>query len=326
MSKVKNSDFKYGEFYKEIKLIHDLSVPKEEQDWILTNPKGATPHEVVLYLGCNVLRTSHMIRTVYDIFKLLEVDFVAVGGGSFCCGSPYTREGDHELAKDANQHTVDSFMKFQPERVVMWCPSCIHTYDEVMDTEQPYLKQHVTQFLVEKLEKLNFVQEVPLKVAMHYHNANQSRRNEAEAARQLFEALPGCEYIDIGSDERLSRHCTPEVQAAFGPGAPGTPDTWDSFIDAQLDAAVEQGATTFATLYHGCQRLICPKEEERPIPIEHYLTVFARGLGIEYPDQFKQWKLWKDPSKVLEDMAACMLVNNIDPARAEAMVAKHFGA
>ena len=320
MSKGKNTDYNYGEFYKEIKLIHDLSVPKEDQDWILTHPKDATPHEVVLYLGCNVLRTSHMIRTVYDIFKMLDVDFVAVGGGSFCCGSPYIREGDMEVAKDVNEHTVDSFMKFQPERVVMWCPSCLHNYDEVMDTEQPYMKQHVTQFLVEKLQQLNFVQEVPLKVAMHYHKANQKRRDEADAARVLFEALPGCEYIDIGSDERLSRHCTAEVQANLGPGG------WDGIIDAQLNAAVEQGATTFATLYHGCQRLICPKEDERPIPIEHYLTVFARGLGIEYTDQYKQWKLWKDPSKVLQDMAPCMLVNNVDPAKAEAMVTRNFGA
>ena len=136
----------------------------------------------------------------------------------------------------------------------------------------------------------------------------------------LFEALPGCEYIDIGSDERLSRHCTAEVQANLGPGG------WDGIIDSQLDAAVEQGATTFATIYHGCQRLICPKEEERLIPIEHYLTVFARGLGIEYTDQYKQWKLWKDPSKVLQDMAPCMQVNNVDPAKAEAMVTRNFGA
>ena len=164
-------------------------MPKEDQDWILTHPKDATPHEVVLYLGCNVLRTSHMIRTVYDIFKMLDVDFVAVGGGSFCCGSPYIREGDMEVAKDVNEHTVDSFMKFQPERVVMWCPSCLHNYDEVMDTEQPYMKQHVTQFLVEKLQQLNFVQEVPLKVAMHYHNANQKRRDEAEAARRAIRSV-----------------------------------------------------------------------------------------------------------------------------------------
>ena len=320
MSKSKKSSFNYGGFYSEIKLIHDLSVPKEKQDWILTSPKAATPHEVVLYLGCNVLRTSHMIRTVYDIFKMLDVDFVAVGGGSFCCGAPYVREGDSEVAQDVNQHTVDSFMKFQPERVVMWCPSCIHTYDEVMQTEQPYMKQHVTQFLAERLDQLDFIREEPMRVAMHYHNANQTRRDEAEAARLLFEAMPGCEYVDIGSDERLSRHCTAEVQANLGPGV------WDGIIDSQIQAAADMGATNFATIYHGCQRLICPKEEASPIPIEHYLSVFARSLGIEYPDQFKQWKLWKDPAKVLQDMAPCMLANGVDPAKAEAMVARDFSS
>ena len=314
----KKSSYNYGQFYSEIKLIHDLSVPRSEQNWLLKMPKEPTPHEIVLYLGCNVMRTSHMVRTVYDVFKMLDVDFIAVGGGSFCCGSPYIREGDMGAAQSVNEYTVESFMKFKPETVVMWCPSCIHTYDEVMNTEQRYKKQHVTQFLVERLDQLKFVREVPGKVAMHYHTANDTRKAEAEAARKLFEALPGVEYVDIGSDERFGRHCTAEVQQKMGM------EVWNQTVRDQIQAAADQGATTFATLYHGCQRLICPLEEEGPLPIEHYLSVFARALGIEYEDQFKKWKLWKDPAKVLEDMAPCMLANGVDQQKAEAMVERNF--
>ena len=314
----KKSSYNYGQFYSEIKLIQNVSVPQDEQRWLTTTPKNPTPHDVVLYLGCNVMRTSHMVRTVYDLFKILDVDFIAVGGGSFCCGSPYFREGDLEAARSVNEHTVENFSRYQPETLVMWCPSCIHTYDEVMQTEWPYKTQHVTQFLVERLDQMKFVGEVPSKIAMHYHIANDARKQEAEAARTLLEALPGAEYVDIGSDARFGRHCTAQVQEQLGM------DVWNQMVTGQIQAAAKQGADIFATIYHGCQRLMCHLEEEGSIPIEHYLSVFARALGIEYEDQFKKWKLWKDPDAVLADMAPCMTGNNVDAEKARAMVTQTF--
>ena len=47
------------------------------------------------------------------------------------------------------------------------------------------------------------------------------------------------------------------------------------------------GAGTLATIYHGCQRQMCALEGDGML-IEHYLTVFARALGIEFEDKFKK--------------------------------------
>src|SRR5688572_32407579 len=47
----------------------------------------------------------------------------------------------------------------------------------------------------------------------------------------------------------------------------------------------------YTTLFRsGCQRLLCHFERERPIAIEHYLSVFARGLGIEFEDRYKKYR------------------------------------
>ena len=46
-----------------------------------------------------------------------------------------------------------------------------------------------------------------------------------------------------------------------------------------------------ATIYHGCQRLMCGFEAEGAIVIEHYLSVFARALGIEFEDTYKKYRL-----------------------------------
>ncbi len=51
--------FDYGKYFGEIKLTHDLTTRAAERTWRLAAPE-ATPARkpIVLYLGCNVLRTS----------------------------------------------------------------------------------------------------------------------------------------------------------------------------------------------------------------------------------------------------------------------------
>src|SRR5260370_12130034 len=80
--------FDYGKYFGEIKLTHDLTTRAAERTWRLAAPE-ATPARkpIVLYLGCNVLRTSHMIRTVTAVFDRLGLDYLAVGGPTYCCAT-----------------------------------------------------------------------------------------------------------------------------------------------------------------------------------------------------------------------------------------------
>ncbi len=52
----------------------------------------------------------------------------------------------------------------------------------------------------------------------------------------------------------------------------------------------------------------------------HYLSVFARGLGIEFEDTFKKYRLWADPERVLADMTPCQQANGVDAERARRFV------
>jgi hypothetical protein len=79
--------YDYRRHFGEITLTQDLTTLPDERTWRLAAP-GREParHQIVLYLGCNVLRTSHMIRTITAIFDRLGLDYVAVGGPTYCCG------------------------------------------------------------------------------------------------------------------------------------------------------------------------------------------------------------------------------------------------
>ncbi|MDA0770303.1 MAG: hypothetical protein BZY79_06290 [SAR202 cluster bacterium Casp-Chloro-G4] len=312
------SGFAYGPYFREMTVQHDTMMMPENKSWLAVPDKDPEPHKVVLYLGCNVLRTSHMIRTVTDVFDLLGVDYVAVGGPAYCCGIVHQRKGDTELSQTMGTNTVKYFERYQPERVVMWCPSCIYYYDDVFQVPASFETLHVTEFLVEQLDKMNLAPQPSQKVALHYHSAHPRRLQEARAAEQLLSALPGVEYIDIGTDDRLEKACSPSSLEVTGE------ELWKEIVEGQLQAAADAGVTTFANLYHGCQRQICGYEANQPFTVEHYLSVFARALGIEHEDTYKKYMLLGDTDKILADMAPCMQANGVKPEEARRMVDRTF--
>ena len=310
----------YSKYYREIDVLHGLQSVPEEREWVLSTPKGEVkPARMVLYLGCNVLRTTHLIRTVTDVFKLLDVDFVSVGGASYCCGIQHHNNGHGDAAASMARTTVENFKKFQPERVVMWCPSCVYFYDDIMDMREDFEFQHVTEFLVENRDRLDFRPQPPTKVSLHYHTGRAQSDLEAESAKKLLGLLPGVETADIGSDPRLSRQCTAAARETLGAAE------WDGLITGSLDAAIEAGADTMATLYHGCQRAMCAYERDYPLKVEHYLTVVGRSLGIEHEDLYKKHMLLGDVDAIMEEVSRCATASGIGLDEARAVVQTTFG-
>jgi hypothetical protein len=310
--------FDFAGYFKEITLTADLMAPRDGRTWQVKPPRDGRRHDVVLYLGCNVMRTSHMIQTATAIFDRLDVDYVAVGGPTYCCGIQHHNQGQSESASSYAHHTVELFEKMAPREVVMWCPSCIHFYDEVLKMDLPFPTRHPAEFLVERLGELRFTRTVNATVAMHDHHAHPVRRREGQAGRRLLEAVPGLRLVPFESDPRWGRSCTPSLVQEIGQAA------WDARALADIDRALAAGATHFAGIYHGCHRMHCGFEAERPITIEHYLTLVGRGLGIEVEDTYKKYRLMGDPDRVLEEMTPCMATNGVDPAVARGLVLKTF--
>ena len=48
----------YAKYFREGTVLHGLQSVPEEREWLMAAPKGEVkPAEVVLFLGCNVLKT-----------------------------------------------------------------------------------------------------------------------------------------------------------------------------------------------------------------------------------------------------------------------------
>src|SRR5206468_12044596 len=174
--------FDYGTHFGEMKVLHDLMTTPDERRWRLSAPEHEPePHAIVLYLGCNVLRTSHMIRTVTALFDHLGLDYVAVGGVTYCCGIVHHRNGDVAAGQSISHHTVEMFKRYQPDEDVMWCPSCIHFYDDVLQQDLPFRVRRTTEFLADQLPRLTFTQPQDARGALHRHSAGEARRRDRAA-------------------------------------------------------------------------------------------------------------------------------------------------
>ena len=101
-------------------------------------------------------------------------------------------------------------------------------------------------------------------------------------------------------------------------------EVWNGRVRDEIARAHAAGADTLATIYHGCQRLLCGFEAQAPLTIEHYLSVFARGLGIDFPDTYKRWMLSGEPAAIMAEAAPCMEANGVEPDAARAFVERTF--
>jgi hypothetical protein len=314
--------FDYAKYFGEITLTHGLLTKPEERSWLLKAPRDGERHDVVLYLGCNVLRTSHMVQTVAAVFDRLGLDYVAAGGPTYCCGIQHHRRGQEASGERYANHTIELLQKMAPREVVMWCPSCISFYDDVLHADLPFPKRHTAEFLAERVERgeFTFTRRVEATVALHYHRSSEPRKREGLAGRRLLEAVPGIEVVEFEPDPRWGPTCTPALQEQLGP------DVWRQMVLDDADRALAAGATHMAGIYHGCHRELCRFEAERPLVFEHYLTLFARGLGIEFEDTYKKYVRWGDPDRILEDATPCMAASGVDREKARGLVIKTFGA
>jgi Fe-S oxidoreductase len=83
--------FPFAKYFGEINLLTALRfLPYEKRNFVRppTNPEQK---DLLLYLGCNVLRTAHLAETAIDVLKAMGFEFNAVGGPAYCCGIVHYR-------------------------------------------------------------------------------------------------------------------------------------------------------------------------------------------------------------------------------------------
>ena len=319
--------FSYADYFGQISLLGDLLLDGAERPWLSAIPTQPERKQYVVWLGCNVLRTVHIVETLNDILRHVGFDYVMLGGPANCCGVQHARRGEADTGRKLAWNTFDKFDAFAPERLLFWCPSCDHRLNSMGDdlSELAVQRQHVTEFFVEHLDRFDFKPlPRPLRVALHAHTGTPQQDLDARATRRLLEAIPDVEVVDLPAVAELGFHCADPKIAQLAPGQFG------QILAESVTAAKARGVDTLVTIYHACHRELVPADSADDvvggIKVENYVTLLARALGLaEHEDRFKHFARLGSPAAILAELEPRIEQLGVSRERVEHVVSAQFG-
>jgi Fe-S oxidoreductase len=310
------------EFTQHVGQIRDfeqLMVPAGETPWGKQHAKPAHPVDVVLYLGCNILRTAHLAYEVVDVFQALGVNFAVVGGPQFCCGIINQRAGDIDGGTRLSQLTAAKFESYGAKQVVIWCPTCQLHFEEVIlkGIASRFPMIHATAFLAERAAQLPFRRRVPAQVAVHAHVGKPQRELDANAAIRVLQSVPGVEVVGALSSPDLDYQCSAALITQLGP------ERFQSIRDDLVRKARELGANTLVTPYHSCHREWC-EVGETGLVVRNYISIVAEALGCARRDYFQEFKKLRDPDAIAALSRPVWETHGLSEERAKELAARYF--
>jgi heterodisulfide reductase subunit D len=278
---------------------------------------SATVPDVVMYLGCNVLKTPHIALLCLEVLDRIGTRYAVFGGPANCCGVIQFRAGDTATAGRIGGSTVSGFAATGAPRVLTWCPTCnIQLGEIVMPATNPgFALEHVVPYVADRLDRLrpHLVRPVRRRVALHEHPGVPG---VTEGVVKILGAIPGLELVDL-AQPRVGYMCNSLAPVA----------AYKRELHAQeLAAAEAAGVDALVGIYHACHRELCAHEATLPFKIVNFLELVGEAMGVERPDLFKQWKMMQDVDRVLAEIGDQVEREGLDPeAVREVMVASILG-
>lgn len=268
---------------------------------------GPAP-EVVMYLGCNVLKTPHIALLCLEVLDRLGTRYKVFGGPANCCGVIQYRAGDAKASGRIGGNTVAGFAATGAAHVLTWCPTCNIQLSEIVmpSTEAGFALGHVVPYIAARIDRLrsHFIRPVKKRVALHEHPGV---AGVTEGVVKILTAIPGLEIVDL-EQPRVGYMCN-----SLAP----VPDYKRELHARELAAAEAAGVDCLVGIYHACHRELCAHESTYPFKIVNFLDLVGEAMGIQRDDLFKQWKMMQDVDRVLAEVAgqAAVAGLNIESVR-----------
>ncbi len=264
--------------------------------------------DIVLYTGCNVIKTPHIALLILDVLDALGVTYEVMGGASTCCGIQHFKQGDAKIAGRIGFSTIERLGRPRAERVISWCPSCqiqigevaLPAYEESHGA-MPFDLSPITEFFDENLEQLRplFVNPVPKRVALQERSALPGIN---AAVKNVLGAIPELEVVELDVPILSTQASHLGV----------VPDYKADLRQMEFKAAAEAGVTTFASIFHGCHRELIKFQPQVSFETLNFMELIGESMGIHIPDLYKRLQVMGDIDAILTDTADLIETHGLD--------------
>ena len=170
----------------------------------LSKEDGSKPVEVLWYVSDYFSyhqRGQDAAKALTRVFNRLGLDFGILGSQEKCDGDSQRLVGETGLFEELAQHNDEQFQKYEHDTLVVTDP---HAYNAFKNhypkiTGNEYKLAHYTQYLRGRLGELEplLTESYPKKLTFHDPCYLGRHNGEYLAPRELIEAVPGAEFIEM---------------------------------------------------------------------------------------------------------------------------------
>ncbi|MGB9627539.1 MAG: (Fe-S)-binding protein [Thermodesulfobacteriota bacterium] len=261
-----------NQLIENLKRVHNIvGEPSEERStWLQAIegiPEGQLEKrkaEVAYFVGCvgsYFPMVKKIPQSLVQIFLKAKIDVTILGGEEWCCGFPLVAAGMGKEARIFLQHNLEMMKERGIKKAVFSCPSCYHTWKEESQIDIEIF--HATEFIKKLIDegKIRFKRKA-MKVT--YHDPCDLGRLSGiyEPPRQILQAIPGVELIEMESHRQNSKCC-----GGGGDLEIVKPDLSASIAQAKIEEIKATGAEAVITACQQCIRTIQMAARKKKIPL-----------------------------------------------------------
>ncbi len=189
--------------------------PKEKrEDWI-KGYKCEENAEIMYFAGCTAsFRAVELAKNTVDLFNKVGLKFAYAGKNEYCCGSPFLRTGQRDIAYGLFRKNYEEWRKRGVKTIVSSCAGCYRTilidYPKIakeLGLEWNFEVLHTSQ-LVNRLIKEGKLSPQKISAKVTYHDPCHLGRHTKvyEEPREVIKAI-GAELIEMERNRGESFCC-----------------------------------------------------------------------------------------------------------------------
>lgn len=250
----------------------------------------------VFFPGCNVYFQPEKILNAIDIMDAIGDNYAFLPGLDYCCGDSFMFLGEIDKGGQQAESLIAAISDFQPEAVVLWCPTCLCRFDKSIApaVDVPFQVISFPQYLATNMDKLTLSDAAAGTVTLHEPCKSAYTGLDCDGPRDVLRQLPGVTLREMKHHGRETSCCGSGTICWF-------PESCARFREDRLKEAAQTRAERLVTVCHYCNQTFAAEELHYNFSVSNYVNLVAEAIGTHREDKFKKYTLWGSLKRILED-------------------------
>jgi len=326
----------YSESFQRQRESIRFQVERERQSWV---ERFATPERsvrTVVNFGCGVQYTPHLMIETVSVLTVLGVDFVAVAGPQWCCGMPYLADDEADsvpgAARNMTANSTKRMAAFKPAETAHWCGAWWPRLKETFPEGPPFALTQITALiaraLLERRGDIPWKRDVGAGALLHLMSRHPGQLADRATPMAAMEASVSAALALVPGLRILGDAPAPSSGLPCDDRAPLDGMSVEEIRGVQDELAAHAeaaGAGLILTAHQLCHREWGKLTSQR-LPIRHFISLIADGLGVAEPDRYHAYWQMRDIGAIVARARTAWESWGMDEAQATEVATRLFGA